>query len=85
MIFIENAYNFIEKRSVMNKTLIAVGIGVAVAIVIASAYVYSLPGSTTQETIEPTTQETGEQPSEPTTGREIEITVTERMGFSESP
>lgn len=73
-----------EKRSIMNKILIAVGIGI-VAIVIAGAYVYSLPGSTTQETIEPTTQETGEQPSEPTTGREIEITVTEKLGFSESP
>ena len=84
MIFIENTYNFMEKRSIMNKILIAVGIGI-VAIVIAGAYVYSLPGSTTQETIEPTTQETGEQPSEPTTGREIEITVTEKLGFSESP
>ena len=85
MIFIENTYNFIEKRSAMNKTLIAVGIGVIVAIAIVSGYVYSLPGPTTQETIEPTTQETGEQPSEPTTGKEIEVTVTERLGFSESP
>jgi len=84
MIFIENTYNFMEKRSIMNKILIAVGIGI-VAIAIAGAYVYSLPGSTTQETIEPTTQETGEQPSEPTTGREIEITVTEKLGFSEPP
>jgi len=85
MIFIENTYNFMEKKSTMNKSLIAVGIVVAVAIAISSAYVYSLPGPTTQETIEPTTQETGEQPSEPTTGKNIEITVTERMGFSESP
>ena len=69
----------------MNRTLIAVGIGVAVVIAISSAYVYSLPGPTTQETIEPTTQEIGEQPSEPPTGKNIEITVTERMGFSESP
>ena len=73
----------------MNKALIAAGIAVAIVIAIAAAYV-SLTEPTPEEAMdlttpqppETTTQQTDEQPAEPTEPRTIVIDVGENLGFT---
>ncbi len=76
----------------MNKALIAAGIAVAIVIAIASAYVSLTEPTpeeamelTTPEPSEPTTQQTGEEPSESTEPRRIVVEVEETLSMGESP
>ncbi len=76
----------------MNKALIAAGIAVAIVIAIASAYVSLTEPTpeeamelTTPEPSEPTTQQTDEQPAEPTEPKKIVVEVKESLGMGEGP
>ena len=88
----KNAYYFIYRQTVMNKALIAVGIAVAIVIAIAGAYVSLTEPTpegamelTTPQPTESTTQQTGEEPSEPTEPRKIMVEVEEKLGLGEGP
>ena len=80
-------YYYIYAQTVMNKALIAAGIAVAIVIAIAGAYV-SLTEPTPEEAMdlttpqptETTTQQTGEQPAEPTR-QNITVRIEETFGF----
>ncbi len=75
----------------MKKALIAAGIAVVIIIAIAGVYLSSLTEptpegaieSTTPQPTETTTQQTDEQPAEPTPPRKIVVEVEETLGFQE--
>ena len=75
----KNPYNFIQKQLDVNKRIITIAI-LVVAIAIASVYAYS----STQSLTPPEENSIEIQPTN-TTGRDIQITVSETIGIETPP